>query len=100
MQSKAGVFERLSHSFALADCNVAESEASPISAILDAQAVCVGGVVGKGERGYDPPRRGLGRKGHAFTDTDSRLRLATVSTADLLDSSSAVALLKNRIRSD
>ena len=48
----------------------------------------------RGERGYDPARRVVGRKRHALTDMDGRLLLATVSTADRHDSHGGVALLQ------
>ncbi len=92
--SKAGVFERLAHALTMVDRERAGREASPTGAILDAQAARSGGVGVKGERGYDPARRVVGRKRHALTDTDGRLLLATVSTADRHDSYGGVALLQ------
>jgi transposase len=47
-----------------------------------------------GERGYDPAKRVVGRKRHALTDTDGRLLVAGVSTADLHDSHGGIALLR------
>ena len=92
--SKAGAFERLAHALTLADRERAGREPSPTGAILDAQAARSGGVGLKGERGYDPARRVVGRKRHALTDTDGRLLLAAVSTADRHDSHGGVALLQ------
>jgi transposase len=96
--SKAGVFERLAHALTMADRERVGREASPTGGILDAQAARSGGVGVKGERGYDPARRVDGRKCHALTDTDGRLLLATVSTADRHDSHGGVALLRASLR--
>ena len=92
--SQAGTFERLAHALAMADREGAGREGSPSAAIIDAQAARSGGVGVKGERGYDPARRVVGRKCHVLTDTDGRLLLATVSAADLHDSHAGVGLLK------
>ena len=92
--SKAGMFERLAHALPLADRERTRREASPTGALLDAQAARSGGVGVKGERGYDPARRVVGRKRHALTDTDGRLLLATVSPANMHDSHGGVALLR------
>ena len=92
--SQVGVFERLAHALTMADRERVGREASPTGALLDAQAARSGGVGVKGERGYDPARRVVGRKRHALTDTDGRLLVAAVSPADLHDSHGGVALLR------
>lgn len=92
--ARAGVFERLVHALTLADRERVGRAASPTGAVLDAQAARSGGVGVAGRRGYDPARRVVGRKRHALTDTDGRLLLATVSTADRHDSRGGAALLR------
>lgn len=92
--SQAGVFERLAHALTMADRERVGREASPTGCVVDAQAACSGGVGVAGERGYDPARRVVGRKRHALTDTDGRLLVAGVSTADLHDSHGGIALLR------
>jgi transposase len=92
--SKPGVFERLAHALTLADRERAgRKRARPVPSWM-AQAARSGGVGVKDERGYDPARRIVGRKRQALTDTDGRLLLATVSTADRHDSFSGIALLR------
>ncbi|BAQ43565.1 MULTISPECIES: transposase [Methylobacterium] len=61
-------------------------EAGLTGAILDAQAARSGGVGVEGVRGYDPAKRVVGHKRDALTDTDGRLMMAAVSSADLHDS--------------
>lgn len=92
--AQAGTFERLCHRLVMADRERAGCEASPTAAIVDAQAARSGGVGVAGKRGFDPARRVVGRKRHMLTDTDGRLLLATVSTANMHDSHGGVALLK------
>jgi transposase len=92
--SGSAVFERLAHALTMADRERVGREANPTGAILDAQAARSGGVGVKGERGYDPARRVVGRKRHALTDTDGRLLVAAISPADLHDSHGGVALLR------
>ena len=91
--SRAGTFERLAHALAMADRERAGRGASPTAGVLDAQAARSGGVGMAGARGYDPARRVVGRKRHALVDTDGRLLVAAVSTANLHDSHGGVALL-------
>ena len=88
-----GLFERLAHALAMADRKRVGREASPTGAIVDAQAARSGGVGMAGSCGFDPARRVVGRKRHALTDTDGRLLVAAVSTADLHDSRGGTALL-------
>ena len=92
--SRAGTFEHLAHALAMRDRKRTGREASPTSAVLDAQAARSGGVGVSGRRGYDPARRVVGRKRHALTDTDGRLLVAAVSPASLHDSHGGVALLR------
>jgi transposase len=92
--AEAGVFERLAHALTLADRERVGREASPMEAILDAQAARSGGVGAEGVRGYDPAKRVVGRKRHALTDPDGRLLMAAVSPPDLHDSHGGVTLLR------
>lgn len=92
--SQAGVFERLAHALTMADRERVGREASPTGCVVDAQAARSGGVGMAGERGHDPARRAVGRKRHALTDTDGRLLVAGISTADLHDSHGGIALLR------
>lgn len=91
--ARAGAFERMAHALAMADRERAGRGASPTACVLDAQAARSGGVGAAGERGYDPARRVTGRKRHALVDTDGRLLVAGLSTADLHDSHGGIALL-------
>ena len=61
--------------------------------MLDTQAARSGGVDVGGARGYDPARRVVGRKRHVMVDTDGRLLVAGISTANLHDSYGGIALL-------
>ena len=96
------MFERLAHALTMADCERTGRESSPTGGILDAQAARSGGVGVKGERGYDPARRVIGRKRHALTDMDGRLLMTAISPANLPtcqpanlhDSHGGVALLR------
>ncbi|MDT8278193.1 IS5 family transposase [Roseomonas mucosa] len=86
--SRSGIFERLAHALIMAD-----REASPTAAVLDAQSARSGGVGVKGVCGYDAGKKVTGRKRHALVDTDGRLLLAAVSPASLYDSRCGAALL-------
>src|SRR3954466_1774079 len=82
-----------------ADCERAGCGASPTAAVHGAQAAGSGGAGMAGEHGFDPARRVVGCKRRRLTNTDEGPLLAAISSADLHDSHSAVALLQASRRS-
>jgi transposase len=69
-------------------------EASPSAAVIDSQSV----KAPHGEtRGYDAGKKIVGRKRHIAVDTDGRLLMVNLTTADISDSAGAQAIL-NTIR--
>ena len=65
-------------------------EASPSGGILDRQSVkAPHGTI----RGYDAGKKVLGRKRHIAVDTDGRLLMVNLTTADISDSAGAQAVL-------
>lgn len=96
--ARSGAFERMADALVMADHERAGRDASPTAAVVDAQAARSGGTGVAGQRGYDAAKRMVGRKRNALVDTDGRLRLATVSPADLHDSHGGIALLQTSHR--
>jgi transposase len=62
-------------------------EASPSAGVLDSQAVKAPGASGGG--GYDAAKRTKGRKRHVAVDTDGRLLMVYLTTADVQDAAGA-----------
>ena len=65
-------------------------EASPTAAVIDSQSVKAPQAQ---SRGYDANKRVLGRKRHIAVDTDGRLLMVNLTTADISDSAGAQAIL-------
>jgi putative transposase len=65
-------------------------EASPSAAIVDSQSVK---SPSSATRGYDAGKKVTGRKRHIAVDTDGRLLMVNLTTADISDSAGAQAIL-------
>ena len=65
-------------------------EASPSAGILDSQSVKAPGATA---RGYDAGKKIVGRKRHIAVDTDGRLLMVNLTTADISDSAGAQMIL-------
>jgi putative transposase len=65
-------------------------EASPSGGILDSQTVKAPAAR---ERGYDAAKKTVGRKRHIAVDTDGRLLMVNLTTADIADSTGAQAII-------
>jgi hypothetical protein len=64
-------------------------EASPSAAVIDSQTVKAPAHA----RGYDANKKIVGRKRHIAVDTDGRLLMVNLTTADIADSTGAQAIL-------
>src|ERR1700723_4233254 len=69
-------------------------EASPSAAVIDSQSVKAPHAA---TRGYDAGKKIVGRKRHIAVDTDGRLLMVNLTTADIADSAGAPAIL-NAVR--
>jgi transposase len=65
-------------------------EASPSAAVIDSQSVKAPHAEA---RGYDAGKKIVGRKRHIAVDTDGRLLMVHLTTADISDSAGAQAIL-------
>ena len=65
--------------------------AEPSAAILDSRTVKA--PAAHGSRGFDGAKRTVGRKRHIAVDTDGRLLMVGLTTADISDSAGAQAIL-------
>ena len=65
-------------------------EASPTAGILDSQSVKAPSAK---ERGFDAGKKVVGRKRHVAVDTDGRLLMVNLTTADISDSAGAQTIL-------
>src|SRR6266545_2784776 len=65
-------------------------EASPSAGILDSQSVKAPAAR---QRGYDAGKKILGRKRHVAVDSDGRLLMVNLTTADISDSAGAQMIL-------
>jgi len=65
-------------------------EASPSAAVIDSQSVKAPQAE---TRGYDANKKIVGRKRHIAVDTDGRLLMVNLTTADISDSAGAQAIL-------
>ena len=79
------------------DREQAGRETSPSAGVLDSQTVKAPHAVGCG--GYDAAKRTKGRKRHVAVDTDGRLLMVNLTTADVQDAAGAeqiVAAVRKR----
>jgi putative transposase len=65
--------------------------ADPSAAIIDSQSVKAPAAAGT--RGFDGAKKIVGRKRHIVVDTDGRLLMVNLTTADISDSAGAQAIL-------
>jgi transposase len=65
-------------------------EASPSGGVLDSQSVKAPAAR---QRGYDAGKKVVGRKRHVAVDTDGRLLMVNLTTADISDSAGAQLIL-------
>src|ERR1700722_2052848 len=65
-------------------------EASPSAAVIDSQSIKAPHAK---TRGYDAGKKIVGRKPHIAVDTDGRLLMVDLTTADIADSAGAQAIL-------
>jgi len=65
-------------------------EASPTAGVLDSQSVKAPSAK---ERGFDAGKKVVGRKRHVAVDTDGRLLMVNLTTADISDSAGAQVIL-------
>lgn len=65
-------------------------EASPNAAVIDSQSVKAPSA---DTRGFDAAKKVVGRKRHIAVDTDGRLLMVNLTTADISDSASAQTIL-------
>jgi putative transposase len=65
-------------------------EASPSGGVLDSQTVKAPFAEA---RGYDGGKKSVGRKRHVAVDTDGRLLMINLTTADISDSAGAQMIL-------
>jgi transposase len=66
-------------------------EASPSAAIVDSQSVKAPMAA---RRGYDAAKKVVGRKRHIAVDTEDRLLMANLTTADISDSAGAQLIVE------
>ena len=79
------------HDFALmVDRERAGRAASPSAAVIDSQSVKAPAAK---ERGFDAAKKIVGHKRHIAVDTDGRLLLVNLTTADIPDSAGGQAIL-------
>jgi putative transposase len=66
-------------------------EGSPSAAVIDSQSVKA--PAAQGTRGFDAAKKTVGRKRHIAVDTDGRLLMVNLTTADISDSAGAQSIL-------
>ncbi len=66
-------------------------EASPSAGVIDSQTVKA--PAARGAKGYDAAKKTVGRKRHIAVDTDGRLLMVNLTTADISDSAGAQPIL-------
>ncbi len=74
----------------MVDRERAGREASPSAGVIDSQSVKAPHAA---TRGYDAGKKIVGRKRHIAVDTDGRLLMVNLTTADISDSAGAQTIL-------
>jgi transposase len=84
------LFNTIHHIALMVDRERAWREASPSAAVIDSQSVKAPAAK---ECGFDAAKKIAGRKCHIAVDTDGRLLLVNLTTADIPDSAGGQAIL-------
>lgn len=84
------LFETIHDVALMIDRERAGREASPTAGVIDSQSVKSPAALA---RGYDAGKKISGRKRHIAVDTDGRLLMVNMTTADVADSAGAQAIL-------
>lgn len=84
------LFETIHDMAVMIDRERAGREASPSAGVIDSQSVKAPAAEA---RGYDAGKKIKGRKRHIAVDTDGRLLMINLTTADISDSAGAQAIL-------
>ncbi|WP_273795186.1 IS5 family transposase [Brucella intermedia] len=84
------LFVTLHNMAVMIDREQAGREASPTAAVIDSQSVKAPAAK---NRGFDANKKIVGRKRHIAVDTDGRLLMVNLTTADISDSAGAQAIL-------
>jgi putative transposase len=83
---------RLIHDIAvMTDRELSDRAAQPTGGVIDSQSVKAPGAR---QRGYDAAKKVSGRKRHIAVDTDGRLLMVNMTTADIADSTGAAKVLE------
>lgn len=85
------LFRSIHNIAVMLDRERAGREASPTAGVLDSQTVKASAAGAK--RGYDGAKRTVGRKRHIAVDTDGRLLMVNLTSADISDSAGAQTIL-------
>ena len=86
----SGLFQTIHDVALMLDRERAGREASPSAGILDSQSVKAPAAR---QRGYDAGKKIVGRKRHVAVDSDGRLLIVNLTTADISDSAGAQMIL-------
>lgn len=84
------VFRTIHDLSLMLDREAAGREASPSGGVIDSQSIKASSAKA---RGYDAGKKVLGRKRHIAVDTDGRLLMIKLTTADISDSAGAQMIL-------
>ena len=84
------LFETIHDMAVMIDRERVGREASPSAGVIDSQSVKAPGAEA---RGYDAGKKIVGRKRHIAVDTDGRLLMINLTTADISDSAGAQMIL-------
>jgi putative transposase len=85
------LFRTIHNIAVMIDRERAGREASPSAGVLDSQTIKA--PAAGAARGYDGAKRTVGRKRHVVVDTDGRLLMVNMTTADVSDSAGAREIL-------